>query len=77
MELATEIAFQANNWLLSLRHYNRKWLFQQWMLWMKEYQQISKNSHQKLKQCALPQWQAEGIRPITQFSQSRKGILEF
>lgn len=39
---------------------------------MKEYQQISNNSHQKLKQCALPHWQAEGVQPIMQFSQTRK-----
>lgn len=34
------------------------------MLWMKEYQKTSENSHQKQKQFALLQGPAEEIQPI-------------
>lgn len=40
---------------------------------MKEYQPTSKNAHQKLKRCALPQRQAEGIQGVP--LQARKGFL--
>lgn len=40
---------------------------------MKEYHQTSKDSHQKQKQFAQPQWQAQGIRAIS--APTRKRVL--